>query len=97
MVRRRQELQRRSAALGFAEVELFERLRELRAKIAREENIPSYIIFSDKTLTEMSVKLPADKAEMLKITGVGENKFEKYGRRFLDEIADYQSESRKTR
>lgn len=83
--------------MGFAEVELFERLRELRAKIAREENIPSYIIFSDKTLTEMSVKLPADKAEMLKITGVGENKFEKYGRRFLDEIADYQSESRKTR
>lgn len=82
--------------MGFTEIELFERLRELRTEIAKEEKLPSYIVFSDKTLNEMCTKLPADKAEMLKITGVGENKFEKYGKRFLDSIADYRNRSRET-
>lgn len=67
-------------AAGF---KLFNKLRELRLEIAREENMPPYIIFSDKTLIDMAVKVPTSKSEMLNVSGVGENKFVKYGERFL--------------
>lgn len=67
---------------------LFERLRKLRLEIAKEEHMPPYIIFSDKTLIEMCAILPKNKEEMLTVTGVGEVKFEKYGERFLEILAD---------
>lgn len=67
---------------------LFERLRALRSQIAREEGIPPYIVFSDKTLEHMSVMRPTNKNEMLGVTGVGEYKFEKYGERFLAVIRE---------
>jgi superfamily II DNA helicase RecQ len=67
-------------SLGFA---LFDELRMLRLEIAREENMPPYIVFSDKTLIDMSAKMPADKEEMLRASGVGEVKYSKYGDRFL--------------
>lgn len=63
---------------------LFERLRALRSEIAREEKVPPYMVFSDKTLTHMCILKPASREEMLKVSGVGEFKYEKYGRRFLD-------------
>lgn len=62
----------------------FERLRELRTSIAKENAIPPYVVFSDKTLKEMAEKLPRDKAQMLEINGVGEVKFERYGEAFLE-------------
>lgn len=77
---------RSTDALTSAGYELFDRLRALRLTIAREESLPPYIIFSDKTLIDMCVKMPKDKAEMLNVSGVGAMKFEKYGQRFLDEI-----------
>lgn len=67
-------------AAGF---KLFDKLREFRLEIAREESMPPYIIFSDKTLIDMAVKVPTSKSEMLDVSGVGENKFVKYGERFL--------------
>ena len=45
--------------------------------------MPPYIIFSDKTLIDMAVKVPATESEMLNVSGVGENKLLKYGKRFL--------------
>ena len=65
------------------EESLFERLRGLRTEIAREEKVPPYIVFSDKTLTHMCIIKPRTRAEMLTVSGVGEFKFEKYGERFL--------------
>lgn len=62
---------------------IFEKLRELRLLIAKEEKVPPYIVFTDKTLVDMCVKKPADKKEMLNVSGVGEAKYEKYGERFL--------------
>lgn len=62
---------------------LFDKLRTLRLEIAREESMPPYIIFSDKTLIDMAVKVPTSKSEMLAVSGVGENKYVKYGERFL--------------
>lgn len=75
--------------LTGAGFELFENLRRLRLIIAREEALPPYVVFSDKTLIDMCVKVPQNKEQMLNVSGVGNVKFEKYGLRFLDEIVDY--------
>ncbi|MBQ9607333.1 MAG: HRDC domain-containing protein, partial [Lachnospiraceae bacterium] len=61
-------------------------LRKLRLTIAREEGLPPYIIFNDKTLIDMSIKAPTDKKTILNVSGVGEAKYEKYGERFIDAI-----------
>lgn len=71
------------ASFTKQEETLFEKLRALRTEIAREEKVPPYIVFSDKTLTHMCVVKPEDKQEMMTVSGVGEFKFEKYGERFL--------------
>lgn len=67
---------------------LFDKLRELRFEIAREDSMPPYIIFSDKTLIDMAVKVPTSQREMLNVSGVGENKYYKYGERFLTVIEE---------
>ena len=69
--------------------ELFELLRELRLTIAKEESIPPYVVFSDKTLVDMCVKLPLSLEEMMNVSGVGELKLKKYGDRFLREIIKF--------
>lgn len=71
------------------EAELFESLRGLRTEIAREENVPPYMVFSDKTLASMARSKPADREDMLAVSGVGEYKYEKYGERFLHHIGEY--------
>lgn len=63
---------------------LFLRLKELRIQIAREEQVPAYIVFNDKTLVQMALRQPSTKAQMLEIPGVGTRKLEKYGERFLE-------------
>lgn len=75
-------------ALTAAGFKLFDKFRKLRLQIAREENMPPYIIFSDKTLIDMAVKMPRSKSEMLEVSGVGENKYGKYGERFLRVIEE---------
>ena len=65
------------------DIALFEELRSLRADVAKRNNIPAYIVFNDKTLKEMSIKHPKTKEEMLAVNGVGEVKFERYGKEFL--------------
>jgi ATP-dependent DNA helicase RecQ len=76
---------RKTAPMQTAEPDdnLFEALRRLRKAIADRENIAPYIVFSDKTLREMSEKKPPDLAAMQKIHGVGEMKLQKYGEEFL--------------
>ena len=68
---------------------LFETLRQLRLQIAKEESVPPYIVFADKTLIDMCEKLPQNEEEMLDVSGVGQNKLKKYGQRFLQEIASF--------
>ncbi len=62
---------------------LFEKLRTLRTEIAREESVPPYIVFSDKTLIHMCLVKPRTRQEMLSVSGVGDFKYDKYGERFL--------------
>lgn len=68
---------------------LFDKLKELRLEIARAEKIPPYIVFNDKTLIDMCVKMPTTKSDMLNVSGVGENKYGKYGERFIAVIKEY--------
>lgn len=75
-----------TVSLDAAGMVLFEKLRQLRLEIAKEENMPPYIIFSDKTLVDMCAKSPSNKDEMLHVSGVGENKYQRYGKRFIDAI-----------
>lgn len=83
---------RSTDALTSAGCDLFEILRKLRLEIAKEESMPPYIIFSDKTLIDMCVKKPSDEEEMLNVSGVGANKLKKYGQRFLQEIQKFCTE-----
>ena len=73
-------------SLTSAGYRLFDKLRALRLEIARKENMPPYIVFNDKTLIDMAVRVPSSKQEMLAVSGVGEHKYMKYGERFLAEI-----------
>ncbi|MCH9814228.1 MAG: DNA helicase RecQ [Epsilonproteobacteria bacterium] len=63
---------------------MFEAFRTLRIEIATEHQIPAYMVFSDKTLLELSQRLPQDKEEMLEVHGIGEVKYERYGEAFLE-------------
>lgn len=76
----------RSMGVELSETEeaLFDRLRVLRMEIAREEKVPPYIVFSDKTLIHMCIVKPTTREVMLTVSGVGEFKVEKYGERFLE-------------
>ena len=65
---------------------LFDELRKLRLAIAGEEGIPPYIVAGDRTLIDMSAKAPRDSEAMLKVSGVGRARCEKYGARFLEVI-----------
>lgn len=69
-------------------MKLFDEMKGLRLELAREEGMPPYIIFSDKTLIDMCDKLPKNKGEMLRVSGVGEHKYEKYGQLFIDLIRE---------
>lgn len=73
-------------ALAPADQALFEALRALRLRLAREQGVPPYVIFSDATLRAMAEHRPADEAALLEISGVGQQKLERYGQAFLDEI-----------
>ncbi|WP_369809966.1 DNA helicase RecQ [Gracilibacillus caseinilyticus] len=65
------------------DVDMFEQLRRLRKQLATDQAVPPYVIFSDKTLKEMSRVKPTTKYEMLEINGVGQRKYEQYGELFL--------------
>ena len=69
------------------DVDVYDKLRDLRTQIASEKGIPPYIVFSDKTLKDLSNKQPQDKEEMLAVHGIGEVKFERYGKAFLEVLA----------
>lgn len=72
--------------------ELYEILRTVRQELAKENNVPPYIIFGDVTLKEMAIKYPTHKEAMIKITGVGEVKYSKYGKAFEEEIKRFAKE-----
>ena len=89
--------QRKAAALAGRAAELtglpvdeqlFEGLRVLRKRLADEQHVPAYVVFSDATLAEMAARKPATHAELLEVNGVGQAKLERYGDAFLEALAE---------
>lgn len=75
---------------------LFEQLRRLRTQMAKEEQVPPFVIFSDATLEQMAAVRPVTRDELRQISGVGVFKLEKYGERFLKLIRDEGNEETET-
>lgn len=75
---------------GSFDVDLFEKLRALRLSFARKQALPPFMIFSDKTLKDMCVRIPTNSREFLAVSGVGKVKLEQYGESFINEIKEYQ-------
>ena len=73
---------------------LFERLRKLRLSLAQEENIPAYLIFNDATLKEIEKERPMTDEEFMQINGVGRQKMQNYGYRFIKEIISFSKEKK---
>ncbi|MBE0609830.1 MAG: RecQ family ATP-dependent DNA helicase [Dehalococcoidia bacterium] len=66
-----------------AEDDLFQQLRAIRRDLANRDGVPPFVVFSDATLRDMARKRPRNQTEMLRVSGVGQVKFEKYGEPFL--------------
>lgn len=77
----------KSAIPLTADENLFERLRMVRREIAQEKNVPPYVVFSDKTLADMSSLKPQTNDDFLLINGVGNKKLVEYGDVFMKEIS----------
>jgi ATP-dependent DNA helicase RecQ len=78
----------RAGEIGCDE-ELFERLRQLRKKLADDRNVPAYIVFSDVALRQMARFYPTTDDQFTRISGVGEKKLQEFGAVFLSEIASH--------
>src|SRR5439155_3148107 len=76
----------RAGEIGCDEA-LFEKLRQLRKRLADEQSVPSYIIFSDVALRQMARFYPQTEADFSRISGVGEKKLREFGGVFMAEIA----------
>jgi ATP-dependent DNA helicase RecQ len=69
------------------------RLKALRTAIAREDKVPAYVVFPDRTLAELAVRRPRSATAMADVRGVGPMKLEKYGERFLAVLRDEETEA----
>ena len=77
------------AALGEGDHALFEALRGLRADLARDQNVPPYVIFHDATLAELATQRPMDVDSLVEIGGIGAGKQERYGQAVVDLIRGF--------
>ena len=82
---------RRVLLLGIdgADAAVFERLRAERLSIAKELDVPPYVVFPDATLIALAKERPGDWDELLDIPGIGQSKRERFGKQFLAVIEDY--------
>ena len=79
----------RGGAADAIDNALFDQLRALRRRLADEENVPAYIVFGDATLRGLAAARPVTTQEMLRVSGVGPAKLERYGEAFLKVIREH--------
>lgn len=82
-----------NSAGGAADEELYNILKELCKEVAKDEDLPPYVIFSEPSLEDMATQYPITMEELTNITGVGQGKAEKFGEPFLEAIKDYVEEN----
>ncbi|AMB99232.1 ATP-dependent DNA helicase RecQ [Aerococcus urinaehominis] len=78
--------------LPVVDDDLYEILRQVRYRLAKEEGVPAYVIFSNQSLADMANQQPTEYSEFLAVEGVGEIKAEKYWEEFTQAILDYQDQ-----
>ena len=78
---------------GQGDNDLLTALKALRMSLAKAQNLPPYVIFHDKTLREMAIRKPSTRDQLLAISGVGEQKIERYGHAFLAAISEYENQA----
>ena len=71
------------------DTQLLAKLKALRLSIANERNVPAFVVFSDSSLVDMCIKMPASVEEFLEVLGVGKVKMEQYGERFVGVISEF--------
>ncbi|ARS37544.1 DNA helicase RecQ [Pontibacter actiniarum] len=91
-VKEDEENEQSQASAGHDEV-LFDMLKNLRKKLAKEKNLPPYVLFQDPSLKEMATVYPTTRDELAHIAGVGMGKVQKFGKPFLDMISKYVEEN----
>lgn len=92
--KKEEKLRKRAKTVEAVNDELFEELRALRRSIADEEEVPPYVVFSDKTLTAICDLLPESDEEFLEVPGVGATKLERYGDAFITAVIDWKLKKR---
>jgi ATP-dependent DNA helicase RecQ len=78
---------------GGADEALFTMLKDLRKQIAKQKNVPPYVVFQDPSLEDMAIQYPITIEELTKISGVGSGKADKFGKPFVELIAKYVEEN----
>lgn len=84
----------KKAAASRTDEPLLAALKALRFRIAQEQGVPAYIVFSNATLLDMAAKRPGSMQELLEVSGVGHVKAERYGAAFLNEIRQFEHTNR---
>ena len=82
-------------SLKAEDQKLWQALRDCRKKLADEHEVPPYVVFHDSTLMEMLRYQPQSQSQMLKISGVGEQKMQRFGHAFIDTISEFLAENHK--
>ena len=81
---------KKKAPAPKADDPLLAALKAVRFRVAQEQHVPAYIVFSNATLLDMAAKRPGSMEELLEVSGVGHVKAERYGAAFLTEIKQYE-------
>ena len=82
-----------SAVVSEPDAALFEALKALRTKLAQEQKVPAYVVFSDRTLAELATHRPTSPHAFREIHGIGDAKLERYGAAFLDVVQNHASKA----
>ena len=87
--RKKQSFEPEEAAVHDPVQQLFAQLKAVRLDVARKEQIPPYLVFSDATLLDMAVRRPANLDEFMQVNGVGEKKAVRFGRKFISAVRKF--------
>ena len=74
--------------VGTQDLPLFRALRDLRARLAKEQNVPAYVIFHDSTLRNIAERRPESMGELAQVGGIGGAKLERYGAEVLEVVRE---------